>query len=74
MWNDPSTNEFGFQIQREQRIGGVYTNTTDLGTVGANVTTRFDIPPATGQFWRYRVRAFNAAGSGAWSNWATFAN
>jgi subtilisin family serine protease len=73
-WNDPSINEFGFQIQREQRIGGVYTNTTDLGTVGANVTTLFDIPPATGQFWRYRVRAFNGAGSGAWSNWATFGN
>jgi subtilisin family serine protease len=74
MWNDTSANEFGFQIQREQRVGSVYTNTTDLGTVGANVTVRFDIPPGTGQFWRYRVRAFNGGGFGTWSNWATFAN
>lgn len=73
MWNDVA-GEVGYQVQREQRVGGVWVNTTTLGTVPANTLVFFNVPPATGQAWRYRVRGWNAGGMGAWSNWAAFSN
>jgi len=68
-WTDNSSNEGGFDVQREQRVGKSWANTTLAGTTGANVTTLVD-SPGRGS-WRYRVRAFNAAGSSAWSTWRT---
>jgi hypothetical protein len=66
-WADNSNNEDGFQIQREHRVGNQWGETTIVATVGANVTQYVD-SPGSGR-WRYRVRAFNAAGNSAWSAW-----
>jgi len=68
-WADNSSNENGFEVQREQRVGKSWTGTTIAGTTGANQTTLND-SPGRGT-WRYRVRAFNGAGSSAWSDWRT---
>lgn len=73
-WDDNSSNEFGFQIVREQRVGLIFTNQTVVGTVGPNTTSFFNQPPATGQTWRYAVRSFGAGGSSNLSAWATFSN
>ncbi|MFO0981466.1 MAG: fibronectin type III domain-containing protein [Planctomycetota bacterium] len=67
VWSDRSNNEAGFDVQREHRVGGSWTETTIVATVGANVTSIVD-QPGIGR-WRYRVRAFNAAGTSAWSSW-----
>jgi serine protease len=66
-WSDNSSNESGFEIQRQKRVGNSWTNTTTAGTTGANAT-QFTDSPGPGKF-RYRVRAFNAAGSSAWTAW-----
>ncbi|HVP12377.1 MAG TPA: hypothetical protein VMV94_14465 [Phycisphaerae bacterium] len=67
-WQDNSTNETGFEIQREKQVGKNWKYTTTI-TVGADVTTYTDSPGA-GTF-HYRVRAFNAAGYSAYTSWAT---
>jgi subtilisin family serine protease len=66
-WADNSNNEDGFDIQREHRVGNNWKETTIVASVGANVTSYVD-HPGSGR-WRYRVRAFNAAGSSAWTAW-----
>jgi titin len=63
-WTDRSTNETLFRIERQQRIGGTWTNTVQF-TVGSNVTSYTD-PVGAGR-WRWRVRAENAAGASAWT-------
>jgi len=68
-WADNSNNESNFEIQRQKRVNGVWTNTTNLGPVGANVTTFLDTP-GVGRF-RYRVRATNAYGASVWTAWRT---
>lgn len=67
-WTDNSNNETSFEIQRQTRVGNSWTNTTTVGSVGANVTTLTDTPGA-GRY-RYRVRSVNAAGSSSWTSWA----
>jgi titin len=63
-WNDNSTDETDFQIQRS--TDGI--NFTNLGNSPANATGGTDsaLTPNT-NYW-YRVRARNAAGNSAWSN------
>jgi predicted phage tail protein len=65
-WTDNSSNETGFSIER--CTGNSCTNSAEVGTVGANVTTF----PSTGltknTWYRFRVRAFNASGNSAFSN------
>ena len=68
-WVDGSSNETGFEIQRETRVGNQWRNTATVGTTGANATTFVD-HPGSGRF-RYRVRSFNAVGSSPWTGWAT---
>jgi subtilisin family serine protease len=65
-WSDNSNNEEGFHIERERKSGPNWIETVQI-TVGENVNTITDAP-GSGQF-RYRVRAFNAAGVSAWSAW-----
>ena len=67
-WTDNSSNETGFEIRRQKRVGGTWTNETVVGSVGANVT-QFTNAPGVGR-WRYSIRAINASGASAWSGWA----
>lgn len=73
-WNDNATNEYGYQIEREQRISNVWTNTTIVGSTAPNASSFFTIPPLTGQAWRFRVRAFNGSGFSVWTSYASFSN
>lgn len=65
-WIDQSTNESGFIIERST------DNVTfaAIQTVGANVTTTTDVPPARTRYY-YRIRATNGWGTSAPSPVAT---
>ncbi len=63
-WNDNSSNETGFTIERQAKIRGGWGSTTTF-TVGANVTT-FNNSAGSGNF-RYRVRSSNGSGVSAWT-------
>lgn len=73
-WTDASTNEWGFQVERQRNLNGVWGSDTIVGGTAANVTSLLNAPPATGASWRYRVRAFNGAGYSAWSPYSIFGN
>ena len=64
-WQDTSTNEAGFKIERQS--GG---SVTQLATVGSNVTSYTDSGVTNGTVYCYRVRAFNASGTSTPSNQA----
>lgn len=66
-WGDLSGDENGFNVQRQQKIGGVWTSTQIVATTAANVTSIINTP-GVGEF-RYRVRSFNNAGNSAWTKW-----
>jgi subtilisin family serine protease len=68
-WSDNSNNEDGFQLERQRRQGNNWRDSTLIGPTSVNATF-FDDAPGAGTF-RYRVRAFNGAGSSNWSSWAT---
>lgn len=68
-WNDNSSNETGFQLQRQQSVSGSWVNQGIVANVAANTTTRDDTPGA-GTF-RYRVRAKNGTIFSTYSNWST---
>ncbi len=65
-WTDNSNNETIFKIERKTGSGGTYSQ---IGTVGANVTTYSDnnglLPGTT---YNYRVKANNFVGDSAPSN------
>ena len=66
-WTDNSTNEDGFTLEtwRSQPGGWVLDSSRNLAAnstaVGVDVG---------GNGYKFRVRAFNASGDSAWSNWA----
>ena len=64
-WTDRSATETGFRIERSPVTN---TNYTEIATVGANTTSFTDsgLSEAT-RYW-YRVRAYNAATTSAYSN------
>jgi subtilisin family serine protease len=68
-WNDESDNETGFQVQREKYNSKrrKWAGTRLLTSVGADVTQATD-SPGDGDF-RYQARAYNDAGSSAWTDW-----
>ena len=68
-WADRSSNESGFEIQCQTQLGGKLVVISTVGTTCANATSIVD-SPGLGSFG-YRVRAFNAFGSSAWTKWAT---
>ena len=70
-WQDNSTNEQGFKIERCQNQS--CNNFSQVATVGANVTTFTDPNRVRGKAYGYRVRAYNAAGNSAYSNTASAA-
>jgi Fibronectin type III domain len=65
-WSDNSGNETGFKIERCQ--GNNCNNFAEIAQVGANVTSFPDTGLSANTRYRYRVRAFNAAGNSAYSN------
>jgi hypothetical protein len=67
-WTDNSDNEDGFRVERCQ--GNNCTNFAQIVELGSpNVTAFSDSGLARNTWYRYRVRAFNAAGgNSAYSN------
>ena len=68
-WTDNANNETGFKIERCK--GSTCTNFTQIATVGANVTKFSNTGLTANTAYRYRVRAYNAAGNSGYSNTAT---
>jgi hypothetical protein len=68
-WQDNSTNESQFYIERCQGAG--CSNFAGTGSSSANVATWTDYNAAGGQSYSYRVRAWNSDGYSAYSNTAT---
>ncbi len=64
-WTDNSNNENGFEVEQAQHTNGPWEL---VGVVGPNVTFFADtgLQPSTRYY--YRVRAFNSAGSSAYTN------
>jgi predicted phage tail protein len=65
-WTDNASNETGFKIERCK--GSTCTNFSQIATVGANVTSYQNTGLSGNTTYRYRVRAYNAAGNSAYSN------
>lgn len=61
-WDDQSSNEDGFKIERATAIAGPYT---EIDSVGANVKTYVDADQVlvAGTLYCYRVRAFIIGGA-----------
>lgn len=64
-WADNSTDESGFYIERCAAVS--CTNFTQIAQSGANTTAYSNSPLSAGVTYRYRIRAFNAAGTSAYS-------
>nr|MBP7142656.1 tandem-95 repeat protein [Opitutaceae bacterium] len=62
-WQDNSSNELGFRIERSS-AGGSFMM---IGSTGPDITTYVDSGVADGTAYTYRVCAFNAGGSSAYS-------
>ena len=68
-WNDNSTSESSFRIERCQ--GAACSSFAEIGFVGANVTTYANTGLTSGTAYSYRVRAMNAAGASSYTNVAS---
>jgi hypothetical protein len=66
-WTDNSTNEQGFRIERRQGTG----TWSQIASTGPNVTSFASTGLAAATTYGYRVVAYNATGSSAYSNTAT---
>jgi probable HAF family extracellular repeat protein len=64
-WTDNAANEQGFRVQRALGSQGRFVR---IATVGPNVTTFTDATVTAGKLYRYRVKAYNDAGTSPWSN------
>jgi hypothetical protein len=65
-WTDNSSNEDGFRIER--CTGNNCSNFAQIAQTVSNVTSFPNTGLANNTWYRYRVRAFNAAGNSAYSN------
>lgn len=69
-WQDNSSDETGFRIERKMNAGGAFATLT---TVGANTTSYTDPGPfAQGNVYYYRVLATGVSGDSVSSNEASF--
>jgi hypothetical protein len=60
VWQDTSTTEDGFQIERR---GGSSADFSQIGVVAADATSFIDTTALTNTAYAYRLRAFNNAGT-----------
>jgi hypothetical protein len=69
-WSDNSTNEYGFTIEEWwQYSSGEWVLTESVNRpANSTATTFYYLSRPTHS--KYRVKAFNASGDSAWSNWA----
>jgi hypothetical protein len=63
-WEDHSSDELGFKIERKKGVEGTYH---EIATVGPNVTTYTDTGLSKATTYYYRVRAYNSNGHSAYS-------
>src|SRR5688572_9801119 len=56
-WQDASSNESGFKIERAPTAGGAWVQ---IATVGANVTTYANANLTASTTYYYRVRSYNS--------------
>ena len=63
-WNDNSSNESSFEVERRTGSGGF----SQIGSTGSNVRSFTDNTVASGTSYTYQVSARNSAGSSAASN------
>ena len=68
-WRDRSTNETGFEVRREQFVGGVWTNQATY-SLPVNSTRLVQSAVAAGQY-RYAVRAVNGTAASAFTAFRT---
>ena len=64
-WQDNSTNENGFQIERKVDVGGSYA---EIDSVGMNINSYMDTGLVSGTTYCYRVRAVNSSTTSSYSN------
>lgn len=64
-WEDNSSDELGFNVERKDGPGGRYRT---IGTVGPNMTTYTDTGLRPGKDYFYRICAFNEAGHSEYTN------
>lgn len=69
-WQDMSTNETGFHIQRKVELCTGPSAFLDLVNAAQDAVTYVDTTVQEGNGYCYRLNAFNTAGSSAWSNTA----
>jgi Fibronectin type III domain len=67
-WTNNATNQGGFDVERSTD-GAVFAQ---IGTTSATVTTFSDTKTAPNTIYYYRVAAYNAAGTGNYSNVAVY--
>jgi hypothetical protein len=66
-WNDNSTNEDGFTLEVWRRQSGAWTLAGSYDTAANSHAVAFG--GRFGSDYKFRVKAFNASGDSAWSNW-----
>jgi hypothetical protein len=64
-WNDNSSNEDGFSIERSASPGGSFAS---IATVGANNASFVDTGLTQSSTYYYRVRAYNIAGKSSYTS------
>ena len=70
LWDDASTNETTFHIERKAEVCTGAAAFAEIATAGANVVTYTDLAVTEGQAYCYQVAASNSAGKSAYSNTA----
>jgi hypothetical protein len=64
-WQDNSSNENNFQVERKTGTGGTYSQ---IATVAANSTSYVDTTVTNGVTYCYRLRAVNSSAMSSYSN------